>query len=184
MAQLIGIQGGKASYHEQAALQLHPRSGIRYYATFQELFTALKTGGVPSIVCAVSNTSIGPVSESNVELEALHDAYQILHAISLPIVHSLLGLPSATLTGIRSVYSQRPALDQCRKSLANLLPNANTVETEDTALSAKLVAEAGDPTKAAIASAAAGELYGLVPLITVIQDAPENLTSFIEITLS
>jgi prephenate dehydratase len=184
VAQSIGIQGDKASYHEQVALQLHPDTEIQYYSTFHELFSALKAGDVSSIICAVSNTAVGPIPESNVELAALGDTYQTLHEIPLPVAHSLLGLPGTTLADIQSVYSQRPALDQCQKYLAKILPDARLVETKDTALSAKLVAEAGDATKAAIASAAAGELYGLVPLATSIQDDPDNITNFIEIVLT
>lgn len=183
MVQLIGIQGGRASYHEQAALQLHPNSEIRYYDTFHELFAALKVGNVNSIVCAISNTHIGRITESNVELNTLHGKYRVLHEIPLSISHSLLGMPGTTLAAIQNIYSQRPALDQCRETLSTLLPNASLIETDDTALSAKLVAESSDPTKAAIASAAAGELYGLIPLRTSVQDDPENITNFIEIAL-
>jgi len=183
MTQLIGIQGGKASYHEQAALSLHPNCKLQHYDTFQALFTALKDKQVDTIVCAVSNTHIGPIVESNAELETLQDEYRILNKVSLPIHHALLGLPGSTPADIRRVYSQRPALDQCREFLARTLPDAAVLETEDTALSAKLVAEAGDPANAAIASAAAGKLYDLEPLCSNVQDDPNNTTDFIEIAL-
>src|SRR3546814_862362 len=49
----------------------------------------------------------------------------------------------------------------------------------DTAGAAKEVAELGDPTRAAIASKLAGEIYGLQVLDDNVQDIPHNTTRFI-----
>ncbi len=88
--------------------------------------------------------------------------------------HQLLGLKGAALADVKEVYSQRPALGQCRKIIKEL----GLVEREwsDTAGSAKHVAELGDPASAAIASRLAGELYGLDVLKADVEDEPHNMT--------
>ncbi len=62
------------------------------------------------------------------------------------------------LDGITDVYSQGPALAQCRNLIRDLKLKAH--DWYDTAGSAKHVAELKDPGAAAIASTLAGELYG------------------------
>lgn len=183
MTQLIGIQGGKASYHEQAAISLHQGSRLAYFDTFAALFGALRDGSVDTIVCAVYNTLIGDITESKAELAALEGRYQELGSIVLPIHHSLLVIKGTRLEDVQYVYSQQPALDQCRQFLADKLSAATPVPWKDTALSAKYVAETGNRANAAIASPAAGKLYNLVPLRTGVQDNNNNATKFIEITL-
>ncbi len=183
MTQLIGIQGGKASYHEQAALSLHPSCKLVYFDTFQALFSALRDGDVNTVICAVYNALIGDIKEAKVELATLEGKYQELDSILLPIHHSLLVIKGAKLEDVRYVYSQQPALDQCKKFLSNELYAAKQIPWNDTALSAKYVADSGKLEYAAIASPAAGVLYGLKPIHTGIQDNDSNTTKFIEIAL-
>jgi prephenate dehydratase len=181
--QKIGIQGGQASYHEQVALLLYSDDEVIYYETFSALFAALQSGEVDNIVCAVSNTHIGPIADSAAELAALQGRYTVLHEVPWPVHHALLGLPGTTLEAVQVVRSQIPALDQCRQFLASTLPNVQIVEDTDTALSAKYVATTGDRSQVAIASEAAGRLYGIRTIIANIQDDPDNITNFIAITL-
>jgi len=89
----------------------------------------------------------------------------------------LLGIKGATVSGLREVYSQRPALGQCQKIIKDL----SLVERDwfDTAASAKRVAEMNDPACAAIASSMAGELYGLDILRPNVEDESNNVTRFL-----
>src|SRR6201999_1938940 len=89
----------------------------------------------------------------------------------------LLGLKGAALAGVKEVYSQRPALGQCRKIIKELALNER--EWSDTAGGAKHVAELGDPAAAAIASRLAGELYGLDVLKADVEDESHNMTRFL-----
>ena len=82
----------------------------------------------------------------------------------LRIRHQLLGVKGATLEGLKTVLSQGPALGQCRKIIRDLKLTAQN--WHDTAGSARHVAELKDPSVAAIASALAGEFYGLEVLRT------------------
>jgi prephenate dehydratase len=78
------------------------------------------------------------------------------------------------------VYSHPQALAQCERFLRTL-SGIEIVATYDTAGSAKLVADEHLEHAAAIASARAGELFGLVPLASSIQDFDDNITRFIVI---
>ncbi|HEU4830131.1 MAG TPA: chorismate mutase, partial [Gemmatimonadales bacterium] len=69
------------------------------------------------------------------------------------------------------------ALAQCGRFFSHH-PAVRPVPAHDTAGAARLVAQAGDPAAAAIASREAGEMHGLVPLATDIQDRADNCTRF------
>jgi prephenate dehydratase len=96
------------------------------------------------------------------------------------VVHHLLACPGATLDGLKRVYSHPQGLAQCERFLRTL-NGVEVVATYDTAGSAKMVADAGLPDAAAIASARAGEVFGLTPLASSIQDFDDNITRFLVI---
>jgi len=88
-----------------------------------------------------------------------------------------LGLKGATLAGLKTVYSQGPALGQCRKVIRDLKLSAHV--WHDTAGSARHVAELRDSSAAAIASRLAAEIYGLEILKSDVEDEPHNMTRFL-----
>jgi prephenate dehydratase len=105
--------------------------------------------------------------------------YSRLHILGehfMPIRHQLLGLKDASLDDISGVYSQAPALAQCRSLLRERKWAAHT--WYDTAGSAKHVAELGDKSVAAIASSLAAEFYGLKILKADIEEH-HNATRFL-----
>jgi prephenate dehydratase len=95
----------------------------------------------------------------------------------LPIRHQLLGLKTAKLSDIKNLYSQAPALAQCRKLVQAMKPVIHS--WYDTAGAAKYVAELRDKSAAAIASTLAGELYGLKVLKADVEDEHHNMTRFL-----
>ena len=94
------------------------------------------------------------------------------------MVHHLLALPGATLDGLRRVYSHPQGLAQCERFLRTLT-NVEIIATYDTAGSAKMVADAGLTDAGAIASARAGEVFGLISLAASVQDFDDNITRFL-----
>ena len=88
--------------------------------------------------------------------------------------------PGATLTAIKRVYSHPQALAQCERFLRTL-SGIEIIATYDTAGSAKMVSDGKLTDTAAIASARAGEIFGLSPLASSIQDFSDNITRFIVI---
>src|SRR6185312_9351624 len=121
--------------------------------------------------------SIGGSIHRNYDLLLAHNL-PIVAEVELPVVHHLLALPGATLEGLRRVYSHPQGLAQCERFLRTLA-NVEIIATYDTAGSAKMVADAGATDAAAIASARAGEVFGLSSLAASVQDFDDNITRFL-----
>jgi prephenate dehydratase len=83
----------------------------------------------------------------------------------------------ASLKSIRTVQSHVMALGQCRNVIHEL--KLKPVVAADTAGSAREVAEAKDPTRAAIASRLAAEIYGLEILKENVEDESHSTTRFV-----
>jgi chorismate mutase/prephenate dehydratase len=95
-----------------------------------------------------------------------------------PIIQNLFSV-SGDIKKVKGVYSHPQALAQCRKWLEARLPHASiheTLSTADAAVHATL-----DPTAAAIASQAAGEIYHLRTVASKIEDSVDNTTRFLVI---
>jgi prephenate dehydratase len=106
-----------------------------------------------------------------------HSGLHIVAEWFLPVRHQLLGLKGAQIADIKTVESHVHALGQCRNIIRKLKIKA--VVAADTAGSAREVAEAGDPTRAAIATRLAADIYGLDVLAGNIEDESHNTTRFI-----
>ena len=75
------------------------------------------------------------------------------------------------------MHSHVHALGQCRKVIREL--GLTTVISGDTAGAAREIAEAQDPTQAAIAPPLAAEIYGLKILRDDVEDEDHNTTRFV-----
>lgn len=174
----IAFQGEPGAFSEAAARRLAPDAELLPHKSFEDVFAAVAAGTVGWGVLPVEN-SIGGSIHRNYDLLVANDL-PIVGEVELPVVHQLLALPGATLAGLKKVYSHPQALAQCERFLRNL-KGVEIVATYDTAGSAKLLADNRMEGAAAIASARAGELFGLVPLASSIQDFDDNITRFIVI---
>jgi prephenate dehydratase len=96
----------------------------------------------------------------------------------LHISHCLAALPGESISSIVEVNSHPIALMQCGEYL-DALPKIKIVEEDDTALSAKLIAENNLTGHAAICSKYAAELYGLEVLAEGIETNKRNFTRFL-----
>jgi prephenate dehydratase len=95
----------------------------------------------------------------------------------LPVQHQLMAPQGASLKTIRTVESHVHALGQCRNIIRKL--GLNAVVAADTAGAAREVAEAGDISRAALATDLAAKIYGLKILKRNVADARHNTTRFI-----
>ena len=166
-----------ATFTHQAALQRFGESAVyRPSRSMTEIFDDVERGHAQYGVVPVENSTEGAV---NVTLDRLADADVVICGESyLDIAQHLLSR-AADLTEVKRVLSHPQGLAQCRRWLAEHLPDVATEETTSTAAAAELAA--GDPTLAAIASELAGRMYGVPVLRARIEDNRSNATRFLVI---
>jgi len=172
----VAYQGEPGAFSEAAARRLVPAARLLPCRSFEEVFAAVDTGQAAYGVLPVEN-SIGGSIHRNYDLLVAHEL-PIQAEIEIPVVHQLLALPGTTMAGLRRVYSHPQALAQCERFLRSL-GGVEIIATYDTAGSAKLVADEQLKDAAAIASARAGQIFGLTPLAVSIQDFDDNITRFL-----
>ena len=171
----IAFQGEPGAYANLAARQAVPHAEAVPRPTFEDAIEAAKSGDTDLVIIPVENSLIGRIADIHHLLP--ESGLHIVGEHFMPIRHQLLGLKDATLEGITSVYSQAPALAQCRNLLRETKLQVHN--WYDTAGSAKHIAELGDKTAAAIASTLAAEFYGLKVLKADVEDEHHNATRFL-----
>jgi prephenate dehydratase len=156
----------RQAYPELAALPCH---------SFEDAFAAVREGRARYAMIPIDNSVAGRVADVHHLLPkgGLH----IIGEHFVRVNHHLLAVKGATLESIRLVESHVHALGQCREFLRACGFEARIAA--DTAGAAADVAARGDPSRAAIASRLAAEIYGLQILKSDIEDAEHNTTRFL-----
>src|SRR6185436_14495868 len=172
----IAYQGEPGAFSEAAARQARPDAELVPCRSFEDVFESVKAGPAAYGVLPIENT-IGGSIHRNFDL-LLENHLPIVGEIELPVVHNLLALPGVTMETVRRIYSHPQALAQCDRFLRTLA-GVEMIATYDTAGSAKMIADEKLEDAAAIASARAATVFGLVPLKASIQDYENNTTRFL-----
>jgi prephenate dehydratase len=176
--QRIAFQGELGANSHEACLAVYPDCEPVPHATFEDAFEAVKSGDCALGMIPVENSIAGRVADVHHLLPA--SGLKIIREHFKPIHFQLMALPGVKLDDVKTVVSMPFALAQCRRVLKPLKAHAEAAG--DTAGSAKLVAEQGDRTKAAIAPALAAQIYGLDILARDIEDEHHNTTRFLVMT--
>jgi len=174
----IAYQGEPGAFSEAASRQVSADAELVPCKSFEDVFAAVTAGAVEYGVLPIEN-SIGGSIHRNFDLLVEHEL-PIVAEVEVPVVHHLLALPGRTLADVRRIYSHPQALAQCDRFLRTLV-GVEIVASYDTAGSAKMIATDHLQDAAAIASARAAEVFGLVPLKSSIQDYDNNTTRFLVI---
>jgi len=144
-------------------------------ASFEDVFAAVENSEADLAMIPIDNSLAGRVADIHhfLPTSSLH----IVAEHFLRIRFHLMGLPGSSLETIRTVHSHVHALGQCRRIIRahGFVP----VISGDTAGAAREVAEAGDPTMAAISPPMAADIYGLDVLATDVEDEDHNTTRFV-----
>jgi prephenate dehydratase len=175
MSKKVVFQGEPGANSHLAAREVYPDYEPVPCATFEDAFAAISAGDAELGMIPVENSVAGRVADIHHLMP--HSGLHITAEHFMPVRHQLLAPRGATLEGIKTVESHVHALGQCRKVIRKL--GVRAVVAADTAGSAREVAEAGDKTRAAIASRLAAEIYGLDILAEDIEDEAHNTTRFI-----
>jgi len=169
MSTIVVYPGPAGSHSAAAAAALHPLGDLRAVGGFRAVADAVAAADAGHGVLPIESSLAGPVAETH---DLLHEhALSIVAEAVLPIRHRLAGPMRVPLEQIRVIRSHPSALEQCRR-LLDRLPGVSVVPAATTADAARDAAEAGDPHVAAIASAEAADLYGLVTLADDVGDGP------------
>ena len=171
----IAFQGHHGAYADLTARAIFPGLVTLPCPTFESVFEAVREGRADRGVIPVENSLYGRIADIHHLLPG--GGLKIVGEWYQPIHHCLLGVPGAKLEQVHEALSQEPALGQVAKTLRRL--KIRPVARTDTAGSAAEVAATKDPSKAAVASSLAAEIYGLDILLSNIEDAPHNTTRFL-----
>jgi prephenate dehydratase len=173
----VAIQGIKGCFHQSAAEMFFGSPIIPVEClTFRQLIDEVKNiSATDAAVMAIENSIAGSILP-NYNLLRQSDL-KIVGEIYLQIRQNLLVNKEVELKDIKEVHSHPMALQQC-------LPFLNEhkwklVETEDTAFSAKYIAQHHCKHIAAIAGETAANEYGLKILQPDIQSEQHNYTRFL-----
>ena len=172
----IAYQGEPGAFSEAASKLVASDAALIPCKAFEEVFASVEQGPAQYGVLPIEN-SIGGSIHRNYDL-LMENHLPIVGEVEVPVVHHLLALPGASMASITRVYSHPQALAQCERFLRTLT-GVEIIATYDTAGSAKMVKDGNLKDTAAIASARAGEIFGLTPLASSVQDFNDNITRFI-----
>lgn len=174
----IVFQGEPGAYSETAAQSFVPNARTTGRPTFRRVFEAVAAGEAERGVVPVENSVGGSITAV---LDGLLDyaGVRVIGERWERIEHALLALEGTALGDVREVRSHPQALAQCAASLRRRLPQAELVETFDTAGAARQIAQDKLAGVAAVASARAAELYGLAVLAENVESERANVTRFL-----
>ena len=172
---IIAFQGELGANSHILCIQQYPDMQVLPCDTFDLALKAVEDGKADLGMIAVENSLAGRVADIH-HLLPESNLFMIAEYF-LPIRFHLMALKGTKLNQVTDVYSHIVGLPQCRKFIKqhDLTPHV----AADTAGSARMVSEWGDPTKAAIAPRIAAEIYNLEILAEDIEDASHNTTRFI-----
>ena len=175
MSEKIAFQGVFGAYSHLACQELFPKAQYLPCPDFNKAFASVQTGEADKAVIPIENSNAGRVADVHFLLS--QTPLHIIGEHFLGIRHQLLGLPQTELRAISKAISHPQALAQCSNFLQkrHIRPEAGS----DTALSCQIVSKSQDPSLAAIASAAAAQIYGLKILAPNMENATNNTTRFL-----
>lgn len=174
----VAIQGVSGAFHEIAAREYFQGEEIEILPciTFKDLFKALAEDETLLGIIAIENTIAGSLLQNHNLLR--ESGCMIVGEHKLRIEHNLVALPGQHIEKIKEVHSHPIALMQCEDFLEQH-HQIKAIESEDTALSAKEIAENRINGRAAICSSLAAEKYGLEILAKGIETNKRNFTRFL-----
>jgi len=174
----VAIQGVSGAFHEIAAREFFEGEEIEILPciTFKDLFKALADDESLLGIVAIENTIAGSLLQNHNLLK--ESGCLVVGEHKLRIEHCLVALPGQRIDDIGEVYSHPIALMQCEDFLDSHR-HIKAIESEDTALSAKEIADKRILGRAAICSSLAAEKYGLEIIAKGIETNKRNFTRFL-----
>lgn len=185
---IIGIQGGKGSFNEQALgfyVEEDKAIGdyqVKYLYTTERVLTELNEGRIDLGQFAIHNSTGGMVQES-IYAMAKHK-FKIIKEFAIEITHHLMKKSGANTKTIDTIMAHPQVFKQCKKSLAAKYPNLELKVGDGDLIDHAKVAEALHNDElpeniAVLGPQILSELYDLDIIESNLQDMEQNLTSFL-----
>lgn len=176
----VVFQGVEGAYSQMAMLEYFGGDIESFHVdTFREAMEAIKHHKADFAVLPIENSSAGSVTDIY-DLLVEFDNYIVGEQI-IKIEHALLGVKSAVLDDIKTVYSHPQGLMQCSRYLEEH-SHWQQISLQNTAVAAKKIVNDNDKSQAAIAGKQAANHYGLEVLKERLNFSDKNETRFIVVT--
>ncbi len=170
----VAYSGVEGAFANIVAERIFPDASCVGYKDFTTAYNAVVNGECDCAVLPIENSFNGDVGKV-MDLSFFGSLF-VNGIYEAEIIQNLLGVKGAKIEDIKTVISHSQALGQCASYIEN--HGFETKEAVNTAIAAKTVAQSGDKTLAAIASAEAAEKFGLVKLEAHINESNQNSTRF------
>lgn len=173
----LGFQGVRGSFSEEALLKYFGDNIDEIsYDEFEDVFKALKNNEIDYGILPIENSCTGAITQVYDLLDKY--GFYVVAEECIKIDQHLIGVEGTTVESIEEIYSHPQGFEQSNEFLKNyngwkLIPYHNT------AISAKMIRDLNDKTKAAIASERAAKIYGLKIIKKAINNNKDNHTKFI-----
>ena len=170
----IAYSGVEGAFAHIAACRIFP-DGMKIACTdFESAYASVVNGECDYAVLPIENSYAGEVGQV---MDLMYAGPLYVSGIyDLRITQNLLGVPGTRIEDIKTVISHPQALTQCNEYIQK--HGYQAMQAINTARAAQEVAEKGDKTVAAIASAETASLYGLSLLDHDINESAANTTRF------
>jgi prephenate dehydrogenase len=184
---VVGIQGGRGSFNEEAARYYMNRTPnmpyeFAYLHTTDRVLKALHDGTIDRGQFAIHNSLGGMVGES-VDAMAKY-RFAIVEEFAIKISHALMIASDADFSKVDTIMTHPQVLRQCHTSLEKKYPALRQTSGEgdlvDHAKVAELLGNGELPkTTATMGSKVLADINGLIVVEDNLQDLDENFTSFL-----
>jgi prephenate dehydratase len=179
-ARRIAFLGPHGTFTEEALLSQTDLAGEKLVPmrSVPEVIAAVERWDADLGIVPIENSIEGSV---NVTLDTLAFESELLiqREVVLAIDLNLCARPGTELAEVKAVTSHPHATAQAREWLVRKMPGVDIVAANSTAEAAQIVSRSRARGRAAISTALAAQLYGLVVLATDVTDHPENQTRFV-----
>ena len=174
----VAFQGERGAFSEIAAFRNFEHIEVETVPchSFREVFSSVLSGRCRYGMVPIENSLAGSVHENYDNFLQFPDLH-IVGEKKIRIVHNLIGMPGATIEGLKRVYSHPQGLAQCAEFL-DKYPHIERIPYYDTAGSVAHVAETKSPEIGAIASQEAAKVYGMEVIQEGIETNSRNYTRF------
>ncbi len=189
---VVGIQGGRGSFNEQAAYhyleQVRKKNfellnfELLYLHTTERVLNALHCGEIDRGQFAMHN-SLGGIVHESVAAMARYN-FRIIEEFQIKITHNLMIRNDATIDDLETVMAHPQVFKQCSNNIKIRFPKLKLVSGEgdliDHAKVAELLSKKELPKRiGTMGSLAMAKIYELNVVDTDLQDLAENYTSFL-----